>query len=250
MPLGATPVCPWMKSKKPTPFIWTGRLAFWKVGCGGKAGVELRPDGGHRRIERTGGAVAGGRRNLRDHRVSDRILQHDVVIDVVFQLVERHGPVHHVHRGFGGRDAGIERRAGRGGNHAQGGDGGADRITQVDQAGIGVGADLDGPALHAAGRALDRNGDGRGRRAALRVGDRGRDVADTGGEGGCRAERKDVVAGGLIAVRAIVEELLGGAAANAGQIAGDREAGAGRRGRGSHGDREQQVAGRIDRWRA
>ena len=29
-PFGATPVCPWMKSKKPTPVMRTGMLAVWK----------------------------------------------------------------------------------------------------------------------------------------------------------------------------------------------------------------------------
>src|SRR5438067_13510918 len=31
MPFGATPVCPWMKSKNPTPFICTGTFAVWKL---------------------------------------------------------------------------------------------------------------------------------------------------------------------------------------------------------------------------
>jgi len=30
MPFGATPVCPWMKSKNPMPVIRTGTLAVWK----------------------------------------------------------------------------------------------------------------------------------------------------------------------------------------------------------------------------
>ena len=58
--------------------------------CGGKAGVEFRPHGGHRRVERAGGAIAGGRRNFRDYGVSHGVLQDDVIIDVVFQLVEGH----------------------------------------------------------------------------------------------------------------------------------------------------------------
>src|SRR5581483_8007223 len=32
MPLGAMPVCPCSKSKKATPFTWTGMLAVWKLG--------------------------------------------------------------------------------------------------------------------------------------------------------------------------------------------------------------------------
>jgi len=31
IPLGATPVCPWRKSNMPTPLIWTGMLAVWKL---------------------------------------------------------------------------------------------------------------------------------------------------------------------------------------------------------------------------
>src|SRR5205085_11431324 len=29
MPLGATPLCPWMKAKKPTPVTWTGSETCW-----------------------------------------------------------------------------------------------------------------------------------------------------------------------------------------------------------------------------
>jgi len=31
IPLGATPVCPCRKSNMPTPLIWTGMLAVWKL---------------------------------------------------------------------------------------------------------------------------------------------------------------------------------------------------------------------------
>src|SRR5205085_6581350 len=35
-PLAATPLCPWMKSKKPTPFTRTGTLAVWNTGVAAK----------------------------------------------------------------------------------------------------------------------------------------------------------------------------------------------------------------------
>jgi hypothetical protein len=31
IPFGATPVCPWRKSNMPTPLIWTGIFAVWKL---------------------------------------------------------------------------------------------------------------------------------------------------------------------------------------------------------------------------
>ena len=31
IPFGATPVCPWRKSNMPTPLIWTGMFAVWKL---------------------------------------------------------------------------------------------------------------------------------------------------------------------------------------------------------------------------
>src|SRR5207302_9920152 len=40
-PFGATPVWPWMKSKKPTPVIRTGLLALWKNDVGVKRASNL-----------------------------------------------------------------------------------------------------------------------------------------------------------------------------------------------------------------
>src|SRR6185369_5687192 len=62
-----------------------------------------------------------------------------------------------------------------------------------------------------------------------------------------REERKYIVTGGLIAVRTIVEKLLGSTAAKAGQVAGNCETAAGGRGRRRHRDGEQEIAGRINR---
>src|ERR1043166_3198461 len=41
MPFGAPPVCPWMKSKKPTPVIRTGTFALWKNDVGVKRASNL-----------------------------------------------------------------------------------------------------------------------------------------------------------------------------------------------------------------
>src|ERR1043166_6919489 len=41
MPFGATPGCPWMKSKKPTPVMRTGTFALWKNDVGVKRASNL-----------------------------------------------------------------------------------------------------------------------------------------------------------------------------------------------------------------
>src|ERR1051326_7294806 len=262
MPFGATPVCPWMKSKKPTPVMRTGTFALWKNDVGLKRASNLPRamlmpavkglGAGRRGVPEVTMQAGGGVSGTVGLACSSLTTMWELTVR--FLLVQRERAVDGVDRAFPREDAGVVRRARRVDGRGEGAelrDGRGDGVVDVDLRGVGIDADLHGPALDAARGADDGERDRRGGGAALAVGERrhhrlrpgGAETVDRG------LEREDVVAGDLVAVRAVVVELLRRRVADARQVGDDAEARA-RRERGRrHRHGEQRVAGRLERVR-